>query len=146
LFVNGIPLVVIELKNPADENATLLQHTNNWKPIKQPFRDYSPTMECWLSPTDWRPKQVPFLPDSAVLWPGKPADGRAEASPFVSQLEIMLSGMLNHRNDARSGRHFIVFEKNKKEDLKTGLITIETVKNWPDITNIMLSIKRWKAR
>jgi type I restriction enzyme R subunit len=44
LFVNGIPLVVIELKNAADENATMDQHSTRYRHIKHSFQVYSLTI------------------------------------------------------------------------------------------------------
>ncbi|NLC40842.1 MAG: type I restriction endonuclease subunit R, partial [Clostridiaceae bacterium] len=58
----------------------------------------------------------------------KTADGQVEASHLVSQLEIMIQGMLNKATLLDLVRHFIVFEKSKKEDKDTGIITIQTVK------------------
>ena len=50
------------------------------------------------------------------------------ASRFIPQLEILLKGMLNPATLLDLVRNFIVFEKNKKEDAKTGITQIETVK------------------
>ncbi|EQD38689.1 type I site-specific deoxyribonuclease, HsdR family, partial [mine drainage metagenome] len=58
----------------------------------------------------------------------KSADGKAEASHLVSQLEVLINGMLNKATLLDLLRHFIVFEKSKKEDPKTWVITISTVK------------------
>ncbi|MFZ4701636.1 MAG: type I restriction endonuclease subunit R, partial [Candidatus Methylumidiphilus sp.] len=58
----------------------------------------------------------------------KSADGKTEASHLVSQLETLILGMLNKSTLLDLLRHFIVFEKSRKEDLKTGLISISTVK------------------
>ncbi|KAF5074581.1 hypothetical protein DSECCO2_179470 [anaerobic digester metagenome] len=58
----------------------------------------------------------------------KSADGKAEASHLVSQLETLIQGMLNKETLIDLIRHFIVFEKSKREDPKTGIITITTVK------------------
>ncbi|NCN88779.1 MAG: type I restriction endonuclease subunit R, partial [Gallionella sp.] len=58
----------------------------------------------------------------------KSADGKAEASHLVSQLEVLINGMLNKATLLDLVRHFIVFEKSRKEDSKTGVITIGTVK------------------
>jgi type I restriction enzyme R subunit len=58
----------------------------------------------------------------------KTADGKTQASPLVSQLETLIQGMLNRRTLLDLVRHFIVFEKGKKEDPQTGIITISTVK------------------
>ena len=61
-----------------------------------------------------------------MVW--KSADGKAEASHLVSQLETLILGMLNKTTLLDLLRHFIVFEKSKKEDPKTGVISISTVK------------------
>ncbi|MEI2613689.1 MAG: hypothetical protein V9G21_01265 [Methylotenera sp.] len=58
----------------------------------------------------------------------KSADGKAEASHLVSQLETLINGMLNKATLLDLIRHFIVFEKSSKEDAKTGQISISTVK------------------
>ncbi|MCG8387287.1 MAG: HsdR family type I site-specific deoxyribonuclease, partial [Cytophagales bacterium] len=55
-------------------------------------------------------------------------DGKEEASNLVSQLETLINGMLNKETLVDLIRHFIVFEKSKKEDPKSGQITINTVK------------------
>jgi type I restriction enzyme R subunit len=65
----------------------------------------------------------------------KSADGKAEASHLVSQLETLITGMLNSRTLLDLVRHFIVFEKGSKEDPKTGQITISTSRSWPPITS-----------
>nr|WP_287495143.1 DEAD/DEAH box helicase family protein [Candidatus Brachybacter algidus] len=58
----------------------------------------------------------------------KSADGKAEASHLISQLETLIYGMLNKKTLIDLIRHFIVFEKSKKEDAVTGITTISTVK------------------
>ena len=58
----------------------------------------------------------------------KSADGKTRASHLVSQLEILISGMLNKATLLDLIRNFIVFEKSKKEDAKTGITTIQTIK------------------
>ncbi|HEY5592117.1 MAG TPA: type I restriction endonuclease subunit R, partial [Paludibacter sp.] len=58
----------------------------------------------------------------------KSADGKKEASRFIPQLEILMKGMLNPSTLLDLVRNFIVFEKNKKEDARTGITQIETVK------------------
>ena len=55
LFINGLPLVVIELKNPADENATIKPPSNSSRPTSRTSRACSPTTSCWSSRTAWRP-------------------------------------------------------------------------------------------
>ena len=58
----------------------------------------------------------------------KSADGKSEASHLVSQLEVLIEGMLNKETLIDLIRHFIVFEKTKKEDTETKITTISTIK------------------
>jgi len=58
----------------------------------------------------------------------KSADGKAEASHLVSQLETLIVGMLNPATLLDLLRHFIVFEKGRNEDTTTGQITVSTIK------------------
>lgn len=58
----------------------------------------------------------------------KTSDGRTEASPLVGQLETLITGMLNPTTLLDLIRHFIVFEKGRREDQKTGQVSITTVK------------------
>lgn len=128
LFVNGLPLVVIELKNAADEKATL------HKAYEQ-LQTYKATI-----PTLFTYNALCIISDGIACKAGsvsagfsrfmtwKSYDGIKEASRFSPQLEILLKGMLNTRTFLDLLRNFIVFEKTKKEDPKTGITQIETVK------------------
>lgn len=128
LFVNGIPLVVIELKNPADENATV---KSAFKQI-QTYKATIPTLFHYnglLVISDGLEAKMGALSagySRFMAW--KSADGIDEASPLVSQMEVLIKGMLNKETLLDLIRHFTVFEKTKKEDLKTNITTIETVK------------------
>lgn len=128
LFVNGIPLVVIELKNAADENATL-------KAAYQQLETYKHTIPSLFTPNallvisdglEARAGSLSAGFSRFMAW--KTADGRTQASPLVSQLETLINGMLNRTTLLDLVRHFIVFEKSKKEDPQTGIITLSTVK------------------
>ena len=67
----------------------------------------------------------------------KSADGQSEASKLVGQLETLIKGMLNKKTLLDLIRHFIVFEKGKKEDKETGIVTIETVKKTCGISPVL---------
>ena len=128
LFVNGLPLVVMELKNPADENATV---KSAFKQI-QTYKNAIPSLFtyngfCVISDgLEARAGTISSGYSRFMAW--KTADGKKEASPLIGQLETLIKGMLNKETLLDLIRHFIVFEKTKKEDLKTGLTAIETVK------------------
>jgi len=128
LFVNGIPLVVIELKNAADENATI---HSAFKQIET-YKSIIPTLFTFngfvVISDGLEAKAGSISAGFSRFMAWKSADGKAEASHLVSQLETLILGMLNKETLIDLIRHFIVFEKSKREDPETGIITITTVK------------------
>lgn len=128
LFVNGIPLVVIELKNPADENATV---KSAFKQI-QTYKAAIPSLFTYNGITvisdGLEARAGSISAGFSRFTPWKSSDGKEEASKFISQVETLIKGMLNKKTLLDLIRYFIVFEKSKKEDKETGVITIETVK------------------
>ena len=128
LFVNGIPLVVIELKNATNEYATIASAYNQLQTYKQTIPSLF-TYNGILVISDGLEAKAGSLSSGLtrfMTW--KSADGKTWASHLVSQLEILISGMLNKATLLDLIRNFIVFEKSKKEDAKTGITTIQTVK------------------
>lgn len=128
LFVNGIPLVVIELKNAADENATMRKAFDQLQTYKSTIPSlFTFNAICVISDgMECKAGSVSAGYSRFMTW--KTADGKKEASRFIPQLEILLKGMLNPTTILDLVRNFIVFEKSKKEDVKTGITQIETVK------------------
>ncbi len=128
LFVNGLPLVVIELKNAADENASILsafKQLQTYKAIIPGLFTYNAV--CIISDgLECRAGSVSADLSRYMTW--KTADGIKEASRFKPQLQILLQGMLQPATLLGIVRNFIVFEKTKKVDTKTGLIQIQTEK------------------
>lgn len=128
LFVNGLPLVVIELKNAASENADIksaYQQIQTYKAIIPSLFTYNAI--CILSDgLECKAGSVSADLSRYMTW--KTADGIKEASRFKPQLETLLKGMFQPATLLDLVRNFIVFEKSKKEDAKTGLIQIQTVK------------------
>ena len=128
LFVNGIPLVVIELKNAAYENTTVnsaFKQVETYKAIIPSLFTYNGFMVI-SDGLEAKAGSISSGYSRFMSW--KSADGKAEASHLVSQLETLIKGMLNKETLIDLIRHFIVFEKSKKEDSETGITTISTVK------------------
>ena len=128
LFVNGIPLVVIELKNAADENATIksaFRQIETYKAVIPSLFTYN-AFTIISDGLEARAGTLSSGMSRFMAW--KSADGKEEASHLVSQMETLINGMLNKETLLDLVRHFIVFEKSKKEDAKTGVTTISTVK------------------
>jgi type I restriction enzyme R subunit len=128
LFVNGLPLVVIELKNAADENTTLTSAYRQLETYKQTIPSLF-TYNGFVVISDGLEAKAGSISAGLsryMAW--KSADGKGEASHLISQLETLISGMLNKATLLDLIRHFIVFEKSCKEDAVTQQISISTVK------------------
>ncbi len=128
LFVNGLPLVVIELKNPADENATVRSAFKQIKTYMQVIPSLFTYNGLTIISDGLEAKAGSISAGFTRFMAWKTSDGKVEASPLVGQLETLIKGMLNKKTLLDLIRHFIVFEKSKKNDRETGIITIQTVK------------------
>ncbi|HHD15968.1 MAG TPA: type I restriction endonuclease subunit R, partial [Euryarchaeota archaeon] len=128
LFVNGIPLVVIELKNPADEHATVKSAFRQIQTYKQTIPKLFTYNGFIVISDGLEAKAGTLSSDFSHFMAWKSIDGRTEASNLVSQLETLLKGMLNKQTILDIIRHFIVFDKSRKEDMDTGITSILTTK------------------
>ncbi|WP_341328979.1 type I restriction endonuclease [Methylotuvimicrobium sp. KM2] len=141
LFVNGLPLVVIELKNATDENATIKSAYKQLDTYKHTIPSLFTTNAILVISDGLEAKAGSLSAGFSRFMAWKSVDGKTEASHLVSQLETLINGMLNKATLLDLVRHFIVFEKAKKEDPKTGVISISTVKKLaPPIISITRSM------
>lgn len=128
LFVNGLPLVIIELKNAANENTTVQSAFRQMEAYKETIPSLF-TYNAIIVVSDGLEARAGSLSagfSRMMAW--KSADGKAEASRLVSQLEVLIKGMLNKDTLLDLIRSFTVFEKTKTEDKETGITTLKTVK------------------
>ena len=128
ILVNGLPLVVIELKNPIDENATTKKaftQLGNYKTAIPNLFFYNGLLVA----SDGLDAKVGSLTagwSRFMQW--KTVDGVKEDGITVPQIETMIRGMLRPDVMLDLIKQFTVFEKAKHEDSKTGLVQIETIK------------------
>jgi len=127
IFINGLPIVVMELKNPADENATIKSAYNQLQTYKQTIPSLFTYNEILIISDGLEAKMGSLSAgyDRFMYW--KTTDGIREAPHFVSQLETLIKGLLNKETLIDYIRFFILFEKAKKEDEK-GQIIVQTIK------------------
>ncbi len=110
LFVNGLPLVVIELKNPADETATIWNAFNQLETYKDQIASLFTYNEILVisDGTEARAGTITSNREWFMAW--KTIDGKGIAPPIISQLEVLLKGMFDKKILLDLVRHFIVFE------------------------------------
>lgn len=128
LFVNGLPLVVVELKNAGSEGATLRTAYQQVETYKHtlPALFHTHAFSVISDGLEARAGSLSAGFSRFMAW--KSADGQAEASHLVSQLETLILGMLPPATLLDLLRHFIVFEKAQKVDPESGQVTVSTVK------------------
>ena len=110
IFVNGLPLAVIELKNAADENATIWSAFNQLQTYKQQIPELFHYNEL-LIVSDGLNARVGSL-TAAREWflPWKTIEGDEAAPADKAQLEVLLRGVFDKRRFLDLVRYFIVIE------------------------------------
>ena len=110
LFINGLPLAVIELKNPADENATV------WSAFQQlqTYQAQIPSLfatNAALVVSDGVQARIGTL-GAGKEWfkPWRTITGREDAPAKLTHLQVLLEGVFEKRRFLNLLRHFIVFE------------------------------------
>ena len=110
LFVNGLPLGIIELKNPADEDATIWTAYQQLQTYKVDLPSLFSMNEA-LVVSDGNEARVGTL-TSGREWfkPWRTITGETLADPHVTELQVMLEGVFHPRRFLALVRDFIVFE------------------------------------
>ncbi len=110
VFVNGLPLAVIELKNPADENATI------WSAFQQlqTYQTQIPalfTTNALLITSDGLQARIGAI-GAGREWfkPWRTVEGEGDAPAYLSELQVLLEGVFEPRRFLDLLRFFIVFE------------------------------------
>ena len=110
LFVNGLPLAVIEIKNPADEDATI---RTAWNQL-QTYKAELPTlfsMNELLIVTDGTEARVGTLTAGREWFkPWRTITGETLADPHATEIQVMLQGVCDPERFLAIVRDFIVFE------------------------------------
>jgi type I restriction enzyme R subunit len=110
LFVNGLAVAVIELKNSADENATV------WSAFQQlqTYQAQVPSLfaaNAVLLASDGVQARIGTL-GAGKEWfkPWRTITGREDAPPRQAELQVVLEGVFEQRRFLDLLRYFIVFE------------------------------------
>ncbi len=110
LFLNGLAVAVIELKNPADENATV------WSAFQQ-LQTYQAQVPALFAPnaaliiSDGVEARIGAL-GAGKEWfkPWRTVRGRSDAPAAMPQLQVMLEGVFEKRRFLDLLRYFIAFD------------------------------------
>lgn len=128
LFINGLPLVVIELKNPAKEDATIKKAFTQLQNYKTaiPSLFYYNSILVASDGLDARSGSITSALSRFHAW--KSVDGQLDTLSTTPQLETIINGMLKPVVLLDLIKRFVVFERTKNEDAESGQIMIKTEK------------------
>lgn len=118
LFVNGLPLVVIELKNATDENATIQSAFNQLQTYKQAIPSLFQYNAMLIASDGWDALYGSLTAPKQFFVPWKSIDGKLVADENIPQMEVMAKGMLNKAVLLDLVRHFTIFHQNKDQITK----------------------------
>ncbi len=141
IFINGLPLVVIEIKNATDENATVRSAFDQLQTYKQAIPSLFNFNSLLIATDGWFAKAGTITSDfsrfSSWKTPPESKGGKSSAptnvveepntlynstlfpkEQTVLEMDIMLKGMLDKKTLLDIIRHFIVFEKTKDKTVK----------------------------
>ncbi len=128
IFVNGMPLVLFELKNPADENATVRKAYDQIGTYKATIPSLFTYNEINIISDGLEAKAGSLTAGFSRYSTWKTKDGLTEAGKFEDELTTIIHGLLSPNTLLDYIRNFITFEKTKVEDKVTKIVRVETVK------------------
>ncbi|MCR4317473.1 MAG: type I restriction endonuclease subunit R [Planctomycetes bacterium] len=111
LFINGLPIAVIELKNAADADADIWRAFNQIQTYKLQIPSLFAFNEINVV-SDGRYARVGTLTANQEWFkPWRTIDGEALAPASIPELQVVLEGIFEKRRLLDLIRHFIVFEE-----------------------------------
>lgn len=117
LFVNGLPLVLMELKNAADSKADLAAAYRQIQTYKREISDFFRFNELCITSDGLEAEMgtISSLPERMMPW--KTIDGQKEAGR-VPMLDVLARGVCDKARLLDIIQNFIVFERDDKDDTK----------------------------
>lgn len=109
VFINGLPLALFELKNPASENATIIDAFNQFSTYKDEI------------PTIFKYNQMLVISDGILAKHGTITSGKEWFLPWkelngeiapktIPELQVLIQGIFNKNRFLDIVNHYIVFE------------------------------------
>ena len=118
VFINGLPLAVIELKNPGDENATTHGAFNQLQTYKQDIPALFGFNELLIASDGVEARAGTLTSDWERFMPWRTVDGKDFAPRGSLELEVLLRGMLEPSRFLDLIRYCTVFHVGKAEVVK----------------------------
>ena len=118
IFVNGLPIAVIELKNPADENATIWSAFQQIQTYKAQLPTLFRTNELCIISDGLEARVGSLTADRERYLPWRTIEGEDLAPSTMPKLEVLIKGLFAKEHLLDYIRHFVVFEDDGGKKLK----------------------------
>jgi len=118
VFVNGLPLAVIELKNAADENATIWDAFQQLQTYKAELSSLFTFNEVLLASDGLEARLGTLSSDRERFQPWRTVEGEELAPSRLTQLEVLIRGVFDKRRFLDLIRYFVVFEDDGEQVIK----------------------------
>ena len=118
VFVNGLPLAVIELKNPADEKATIRHAYNQLQTYKSDIPGLFTYNELLVVSDGLEARGGTLTSGWDRFMPWRTIDGKEVAPRGSVELEVLLKGVFEKRHFIDLILNFIVFDDDKSVIVK----------------------------
>ena len=110
LFINGLPMAVMELKNAATENATIWSAFNQLQTYKIQIPSLFSFNEAMVISDGVLARIGTLTADREWFMPWRTIEGEELADNRLPQLQVVIEGVFEKRRFLDLIRHFIVFE------------------------------------
>jgi type I restriction enzyme R subunit len=110
VFLNGLPLAVVELKNPEDEKATLKGAWNQLQTYKEQIPGLFATNELLVVSDGVEAKVGSLTAGFERFGPWRTVDGNGLAPDGAPRLQVLLEGLFEKRRLLDYVRNFILWE------------------------------------
>jgi len=110
VFINGLPIAVLELKNPADESADIWKAFEQLQTYKDEISDLFIPNAALIISDGLNARIGSLTADRERFTPWRSIDGTGEASPTMMELEVLVRGLFDRQHLLDYLRHFILFE------------------------------------
>jgi type I restriction enzyme R subunit len=116
VFVNGLPLAIIELKNAADPDATIWSAYSQLQTYKAEIPSLLQYSELLIVSDGLQARIGSLTANQEWFKVWRTVDGEGDAPKSALELEVLIRGVFEKRRFLDMLQHFIVFEQDTESD------------------------------
>ncbi|WED21565.1 type I restriction endonuclease subunit R [Vibrio sp. JC009] len=118
VFINGLPIAVLELKNPADEHADIWNAYNQLQTYKDEIADLFVFNEALIISDGWTARVGSLTANKERFLPWKTVSSEDDKPLLEFQLETMVRGFFKQELLLDYIRYFVLFETDNDNIIK----------------------------